>query len=635
MLRSLFIAILTTPFFALTKPIPVEDLFRNAEFAGFQISPDGTYLAAIGEWEDRYNLFVFNLETGQPQRLTAMKRNNVTGLAWASDTRLLYFMDLDGNESLGVFAIDRDGGNPETLVEPLATKPGVYQFRYTLPLDLLDNEDDYILAVNNDNQSDYPDVYRMNIQRGGKKIEVSNPGNVISWITDQSGVVRIGMTSDKAAKKNGIIYRENADSEWRSIATFSKDSPSWAPIAFDHDGKTLYVSSNLDADTRGIYKYDLESMEMGDLIYRNDTFDAAGLLYSDYRKDPIGVRYAREKAHQIWFDEEKEMIQGIIDNTFPDTTNVVTTMSDDESKMVVASYSDKQAAFYTLFSIEGGSLKRTPLGFSREWLKPEDMAEVQPITYETRDGLTIHGYLTLPKDYDGETPIGLIVHPHGGPWARDNWGFNPTLQFFASRGFGVLQMDFRSSTGYGRKHEKAGNKKWGEEMQLDVIDALDWTIENYNIDESRVGIYGASYGGYTVMAQLTQFPERYHFGINNVGPVDLFELIEHRRELKQLEVVDYYNRTIGHIKDERELLEKHSPINYIENIDDPIFIIHGVKDPRVPISQARMLRTAMKKHKKPFEWLVKTDEGHGFRKEENRIEQYEKIEQFIKPWTKL
>lgn len=171
-------------------------------------------------------------------------------------------------------------------------------------------------------------------------------------------------------------------------------------------------------------------------------------------------------------------------------------------------------------------------------------------------------------------------------------------------------------------------------MQFDVVDGLNWALENANIDKGRVGIYGGSYGGYTVMAQLTQFPELYNFGINVVGPVDLYEQIEFYRSLGRDEAVDFYHRTIGHTKDERDLLEKHSPINYIENIDDPIFIIHGVKDPRVSIAQARMLRSALKKHKKPFEWLVKTDEGHGFRKEENRIEEFNRIESFIKPWTK-
>jgi len=637
MLRSLFIALLTTPLFAFPKPIPVEDLFKNAEFIGFQISPDGTHVAALGEWEDRYNLFVFNLETGEPKRLTAMKRNNVNGLVWASDNRILYFMDEDGNETFGMFGIDKDGGNPQVLVPTLQSKSG-YQFRYTSLIDILKDDPDHVLVVNNDNHKDYPDVYLMNIQRSGRntKIVESNPGNVVGWVTDQSGVVRIGVTSDKVAKKDGIIYRENEEAEWEELATFSKDSPSWSPLTFDHDGQTLYVASNLDADTRGVYKYDLANREMGALLYRDDTYDASGLMYSDYRKSPIGVRHATDKVKQVWFDEEKEMIQEIIDNTYPKTLNLVTDMSEDESKFIVASFADVQPAFYTLFSIENGSLKRTPLGYSRRWNKPEEMAETKPITYESRDGLTIHGYFTLPKNYNPMKKSGLIVYPHGGPWARDNWGFDPSIQFFASRGFAVLQMNFRCSEGYGRKHLKAGNNKWGEEMQYDIIDGLDWAIANANIDDSRVGIYGGSYGGYTVMAQVTQYPERYNFGINVVGPVDLYEQIMHyKNELENEEAVDHYHRTIGHTKDDRELLEKHSPINYIENIDDPIFIIHGIRDPRVPIAQACMLRAAMKKHGKAFEWLVKTDEGHGFRKEENRIEEFEKIEKFIKPWTKL
>lgn len=635
MLRAVLIALFATYAIAQAKPIPVQDLFRNAEFIGFQISPDGTHLAALGEWQDRYNLFVFNLQTGEAQRLTAMQANNVNSLIWSSNERILYFMDEDGNETYGMFAINRDGTEPETLVPTIATRPGAYQFRYTSPLDTLKDDDRYILVINNENHRDYPDVYRMDTYSGGKKIEVSNPGKVTGWVTDQNGVVRIGVTSDKAAKEDGIIYRKDENSDWETLATFPKDSPNWTPLVIDHDGKTLYIASNLDADTRGIFKYDLEKREVGDLLFRDDTYDASGLIYSDYRKAPIGVGYEKEKATSIWWDEEKKMVQEIVDNTFPGTTNIISSMDDKETQFVVASFSDVQPAFYTLFSITDGSLRRTPLGFSRKWLNPEDMSPVSPITYETRDGLTIHGYLTLPKDYDESESCGLIVYPHGGPWARDSWGFDPSIQFFTSRGFAVLQMNFRSSEGYGWKHLKAGDKKWGEEMQYDVVDGLKWTMENHNIDPTRVGIYGGSYGGYTVMSQVTQFPELYNFGINVVGPVDLYEQIMHyKQDLDNQEAVDYYHRTIGHSKDDRELLEKHSPINYIANIDDPIFIIHGVRDPRVPISQARMLRAEMKKQKKPFEWLVKTDEGHGFRKEENRIEEFQKIEEFIKPWVK-
>ncbi|MBK1875427.1 S9 family peptidase [Pelagicoccus mobilis] len=635
MLRAHIIAFIAIPFLAFSKPIPVEDLFRNSEFVGFQISPDGTHVAALGEWEDRYNLFVFNLETGQPRRLTEMKRNNVGGIVWASNDRIIYRMDEDGNETFGMFAIDKDGGNPQILV-PTVQSQSKIKLRITSIIDLLEDDPDHILVSSNDKHQDYPDVYLMNIQKEQrKKIVLSNPGKVVGWMTDQEGNVRIGIVSDQASKTDSIIYRENEKADWEKLATFPKNSPNWLPAAFDHDGKTLYIASNLTTDKRGIYKYDLEKREIGSLIFEDDEYDSSGLIYSDYRKAPIGVRYSKEKATTKWFDEEKEVIQEIIDNTLPDTINLINSMPDDESKFVVASFSDVQPVFYTLFSIENGSLQRTPLGFSRKWQKPETMANTQPITYQARDGLTIHGYFTLPKDYNPKKKCGLIVYPHGGPWARDNWGFDPSIQFFASRGFAVLQMNFRCSEGYGLEHLNAGNKKWGEEMQYDVVDGLKWALENANIDEKRVGIYGGSYGGYTVMSQVTQFPELYSFGINVVGVVDLYEQIEFYKERDRDEAVDFYHRTIGHTKEDRELLEKHSPINYIENIDDPIFIIHGVRDPRVSIAQARMLRAAMKKHGKKHEWLVKTDEGHGFRKEENRIEEFEKIEKFIKPWTKL
>ena len=614
------------------KEISVEDFFKNPEFGAFKISPNGEYVGALGDWEGKLNLFVFDLATGEARRLTGMKDNNVYDFIWANDDRLLFFMRKDGNESAGMFAINKDGSRYRILVEPLEARGAVYKLRITAPIDRLKDEDDYILVANNDHRQDYPDVYKMDINTGRKKIVVANPGNVQGWITDKNGVVRIGITSDIDEDKEGIIYRESENAEWETLAEFEKEARHWIPFEFDHDGKTLYILSNLENDTYGIYKYDLEKREIGELMYKDDGYDMGGLLYSDYIKKPIGVVYDREKVKVVWTDEEKKVIQDIVDNTFPDTFNSLYSMSEDESKIVVASSSDRQPTFYTLFSIENGSLKRVPLAYTRKWIHSEDLAEMKPISFKTRDGLTVHGYLTVPKDFKAPGP--MIVHPHGGPWARDEWGYDSRVQFMANRGFAVLQIDFRCSQGYGYEFLHAGDKKWGEEMQYDIVDGVQWAIKEGIADPKRIGIFGYSYGGYATMAQVTLYPDMYQFGIDGLGPVNLVDSINHRIKpgVDQREVYDYYCRTIGSPKDERELLEKDSPINYIERIKAPLLLIYGGNDTRVPIDQFYQLRGALEANNKEYESIVKADEGHGFAKEENRLEEYRLIDKFLKPY---
>lgn len=624
------LAITGNPLTANNVPrIPVEDFFRNPEFASFQVSPNGRYVAALGPFENRLNLFVFDREDGAIQRITETRRNSVQSFVWANNDRLLYFMDDDGNESFGIFAVNRDGSRSRVLVEPIAARQGVTVLRQTILLDRYDQDDDLIMVINNDRHLDYPDVYLMNIQNGGRRIFERNPGNVVSWVPDQSGVIRAAIFSDRAAKEQGILYRSSPAEDWKEIVRFGVDAPSWSPIAFDHSEEILYVSSNLQQDRAGIYAYILETGEF-ELIYENDVVDVSGLIMSDFRQSPIGIIYQEFKPRTVWFDEEKKDIQMILDENFPDTVNIISSMSDEEDVMVITSYSDRQPVFFNLIAIgDDGTLSLTPLGHSRSWLNPEYLSEMRPISIEARDGKTLHGYLTIPTGSDGKN-LPMVVHPHGGPWARDNWGFNPTIQFLANRGFAVLQINFRGSTGFGRTLLRAGDKQWGESMQHDVIDAVRWAIEEGIADRDRIGIYGASYGGYTVMAQMTQYPEYYQWGINNVGPVELRALIRHRRQLTEL--LDFYSRTIGHPDDERDLLAAHSPINFIDRLQAPVFIIHGSLDPRVPVAQANMLRREMRRHNKEYKWLVKTDEGHGFRKEENRIEQYQQIEAFLAPF---
>lgn len=624
--------------------IPVESFFKSTGFAKFRVSPNGKYLSALADWKGARNLYVIDLNTRIPTRVTAIKSQMIKDYFWGNNDRLVFTMDYNGNESWGLFAVDRDGGHPRTLVPPLKST-GSRVFRYTWPLDLLNKSRDEILVVSNKRNVDYPDVYRLNINNGGQVISVANPGTFTKWFTDQSGNVRLAEAKDIDGNTS-YHYQEKEGTKWDRIANFSFKQKKWSPAGpqnreyfknltppqqpFGYDHNILYISSDIDREVTALYEFNLKTRKQGRMIYECQSNDVSHLILSDYIRKPIGVYFETDKFQSYWFHEEKKMIQEFLDKKFPGLISVITNVSDDHSRLVIASYSDRHPIIYSLLSITEGRLEFEILA-DNGIIEPTRLSEVKPIVFKARDGVTLHGYLTLPNNKKHKD-LPMIVHPHGGPWLRDSWRYNPEVQFLASRGFVVLQINFRSSQSYGRKFLHAGDKLWGTKMQTDLVDGINWILDQGLVDRKRIGIYGSSYGGYATMAQLVFYPELYQFGITAFGPIDLISLINWRKKLRQKIAYAYYTKTIGDPRVDKEMLNAYSPINYLNRIQAPVFIVHGTRDPRVPIAQAKRLRAGLIKENKDYTWLIKKDEGHGFRKTENKIELYSKIDEFLQPY---
>ena len=626
------------------EDIPVESFFKSTGFSNFGISPNGKYLSALADWKGTTNLYVIDLESRTPVRVTAIKDQKIKDYFWGNDDRLVFTMDYHGNESWGLFAVDRDGSNPRVLVPPLQST-GSFVFRYTWPLDLLKNSSHEILVVNNKRNVDYPDVYRLNINDGGQILSAANPGAFTQWFTDQKGSVRLAEATDIYGNTH-YHYRESEGMKWEVIASFSFKEKRWSPVQsqnrewfeslkppqqpFGYDRNILYVSSDIDRKVAALYEYNLKTRKLGRMLFACKTNDVTRLILSDYIQKPVGVYYETDKRQSYWFHKEKQMIQQFLDEKFPELINLIINTNDDHSRLIIASYSDRHPVIYSLLSIKEGALDFEILADNRV-IEPTLLSEVKPIQFEARDGITLHGYLTLPNKKKLKN-LPLIVHPHGGPWVRDSWGFDPEVQFLASRGFAILQVNFRSSSGYGREFLHAGDKRWGTTMQTDLIDGINWLVDQGIADRNRIGIYGSSYGGYATMAQMVFYPELYQFGITAFGPIDLVSLINWRKKWKQKVAYAFYTRTIGDPKDDKEMLNAYSPINFLDRIQAPVFIVHGTRDPRVPIDQAKRLRSGLVKANKEYEWLVIKDEGHGFRKQKNKNSLYTKIDEFLQPY---
>ncbi len=616
------------PAFAEQKSL--EHFFKKPQFAGFQLSPDGKNLGVLAPVEGRMNLIILNLKDRKPVLVTGEKDQDISGFMWANNNRLLFFMDKDGNESFGIFAVNKDASKFRMLAEPAESqaRQGRRVIEVTSVLDVLIDDEDNVLVTNNKRRPANPDIYKMNINTGRKKLVTRNPGDIVGWTTDWDGnVVGAGYVD---GGYNGFMVYNKETKKFEEKTRFRFDEPAFSPVFMKEDGINGYAQStiNPDGSTRdkaALFEFNLETMKLGDLVYEHDVVDCCGPLGNRKTKDIIGVSYTVGIPKVVYLDPTWKARMKAINQALPDTLNRISSMNREESIAVVASGSSTQPTRYYLLDMAKGSLEELPS--SMPWIDPAEMAEMKPILLKARDGLELHGYLTLPHGSDGKN-LPLIINPHGGPWARDGWGFNPETQFLASRGYAVMQVNFRGSVGFGRNHFDKGNKQWGRSMQDDLSDAVQWAIDQGIADKDRVCIYGGSYGGYAAMAGLTFSPELYKCGINYVGVTSLALLFETMPTSWDAQRVMMTER-VGDPDKEKEFLEEWSPSNHADKIQVPVFMAYGLRDPRVDIKHAFVMEKAMKKNDVEYELMIKKREGHGFRKQENRYDFYGKMESFL------
>ena len=597
--------------------IPMEDFFRNPEKSSFNISPDGLQIAYMKPWEEgnrMMNIYVKAIDSDEELRLTKASERSIYGFFWISDERIAYIQDKGGDENLRLYAVNIDGTNEVNLTPFDNVKSQI--------IDDLEDDPDFMIIGLNIRNPQIHDAYRLNVNSGELTMLAENPGNISSWMTDNNGVLRIATTSDGV--NTSILYRENETEDFKSILTTNfKESVS--PLFFTFDNKELYVSSNRNRDKSAIYTFNLDNAKEEKLIFEHPDVDVYNLMRSKKRKIITGVAYTTDKTHKVFFDKEREVLQQKLEAELPGVDIGISGFNSDETKAVLVAYSDKSRGTYYYYDLEKDNLVK--LADLSPWLNKEDMASMVPITYKSRDGLTIHGYLTLPVASSGEN-LPVVVNPHGGPWARDYWGFNPEVQYLANQGYAVFQMNFRGSTGYGREFWEKSFKQWGKTMQDDITDGVNWLISEGIADPDRVAIYGASYGGYATLAGLTFTPDLYACGVDYVGVSNLFTFIETIPPYWELYREMLYEM-VGHPEKDKELLTVASPALNVENIKAPLFIAQGANDPRVKKAESDQMVEALKNQGVDVPYMVKENEGHGFYNEENRFDFYRAMTDFL------
>lgn len=608
-----------------TYKYTVEDYFKTPEAFSFQLSPDGKYLSYMKRRETgERDVYLQDTDTQKETLLIKQEEDLIRGYYWANKNRILYMQDKGGNENYHVFGVDISGENKKELTPYEGVRVNIIE-------PLREDKDHVIIQMNKDNiQQEEP--YRLNINTGEVTklftVEAGGPP-VAGYDFDRFGNLR-AITRIVDGINTETLYKIDGEFKQLLVADFGD---AFGISSFNvKDGKPdeAYVVSNLGQDKVEIQLYDLKANKKINTIFSNDTFDVSGMSLSrkrDYEIDYFS--YTGEKSMIIPVSETYKKIYARLKKEFGDKQFFTVDRTDEEDKYLVVVTSDKIVAEYYIYDVEKDSVNL--LYKLLPHLKAEDMATMKPISFQSRDGLSIHGYITLPTNYKEGDKVPVIVNPHGGPQGvRDSWGFNPEAQLFASRGYATLHVNFRISGGYGKEFLKAGFGQIGRKAMDDVEDGIEYIIQQGWADKDKVAIYGGSHGGYAVLRGMTKTPDIYACGVDYVGVSNLHTFMEtippYWEKYRELLYKIWYNPSIP---EEKTIMDEISPALHVEKIKKPLFVVQGANDPRVNINEADQIVETLRERGVEVPYMVKYDEGHGFAKEENRLDLYKAMMGFF------
>lgn len=598
-----------------SEKIPVGDFFRNPDRLTYKLSPNGKYLAFLAPYKDRLNIHIQHVNSDSSWRITGLTDRDISRFGWAGNDRLYFLRDTNGDENYYLSTVDLEGKETKVLTR--------FEGVRTEIIDELQHDPGALLVGLNKRKPQVFDVFKLNLVSGELKAELENPGNYSEYLADEQGAIRMVVTTDGTSK--AFLHRNSKDQPFEELFSIGfKDA--FVPIKFHPTQPNwVYALSNVGRDKKAAILFDLKKLETVKVIYEHPSYDVDWLVFSRKDHEPLFVQYTDWKMQYHFLADRAEKLYKKVVKQLGEDEVVFTGSDEKEIKVVIRTYSDRTMGAYYLYDTETNDLRL--LADVSPWLKKEKMAEVRPISYTSRDGMIINGYLTIPNCTKAKN-LPMVVVPHGGPWSRDVWRFDQNVQFLANRGYAVLQMNFRGSTGYGRAFWEASFKQWGKNMQNDITDGVNHVIKQGIADPKRIAIYGGSYGGYAVLAGLAFTPDLYACGIDYVGVSNLFTLMQTIPPYWEQGRAMFYEM-IGHPQADSLHYVQASPVFHADKIKVPLMVIQGAKDPRVKKAEADQIVEALAARGVEVDYILREDEGHGFRKQENRIAMYESIEAFL------
>lgn len=610
----------------------IEDFVQYPTQFSFQFSPTGLYLSYKERDEaGKIHLYIKNTITDEITRVLEQGEDLIREYGWANNERIYYLKDNGGNEIYHLFAVDINGKNrieltPFDNVETVIVNDLKAQKKYM------------IIKMNKDNHQVY-EPYMINIETGDlhKLFEIKNSANQIhSFFFDNDGVLR-GYTQLQNGTEYEFFYRSNQNEPFQQVVKWSSKDK-FKIIDFDYSTENpddAFVISNINSNTDEIISFDFGKKRVSKRIFSNATYDVKGLACSQKRAYEIDYfYYEAEKNTIVPVSKTYTKLHNRFAEYFKDKCFSITDKTFTEDKYLLFVESDKLYGMYFLYDAKKDKFKE--LLNCKPNLKEEDMAEVRPIKFTSRDSLTIYGYLTFPKESKTGKKVPLIVHPHGGPhYVRDSWGFNPENQLFANRGYAVLQINYRGSHGYGKEFYQASFKQIGRKMLNDIEDGISYVKTLDLINENKIAIYGGSYAGLATLQSLIKTPDLYTCGVDYVGPTNLFTFFEsmppYMKPRMNMLYAAWYN---PNIEEEKQIMKEVSPALNIDKLNKPIFVIQGANDPRVNINESDRIVRMMRERGFDIPYMVKYNEGHGFVHEENEIELYNAMLGFFAKYLK-
>jgi dipeptidyl aminopeptidase/acylaminoacyl peptidase len=574
-------------------------LLGNPERTSPQLSPNGRRLLFLAPSDGVLSVWLQTVGADDARVVAKDPARPIRIAQWSADgSRILFLQDAGGDENFHIFAVDPSEGSAIDLTP----HPGV---RASL-LDVDDDRPDTLLVAQNERDRRYFDVHRLSLATGRDELDTENPGDVADWAADSDLVVRAAMRS-KPDGSYAIIVRDAPAQPWRTLIEPEPDDGIPSVVAFTPDGRALYVITAYGANAKRLMRYDLATGAATPIV-EDETYDVGDVVVSRRTKDLIAARIQRDRAewHVIDPDYAADFaaLRAGLGGDFS-----VRICDRDDARWVVSEVRDDASPAFWIY--ERATMTPTKLFDARPALAAYTLAPMTPIAFAARDGLELHGYLTRPPNAAGALPLVLFVH--GGPWARDEWGFNSMVQLLANRSYAVLQVNFRGSTGYGKAFLNAGDRQWAGTMRTDLLDAKDWAVAQGVADPARVGIFGGSYGGYAVLTALTFSPDAFACGVDVVGPSNLNTLLSSIPPYWETLRTEF-SRRMG---EDEAFLNTQSPLFKADRIRAPLLIAQGANDPRVKIGESDQIVAAMRANDRPVTYVVFEDEGHGFARPEN------------------
>ena len=605
-----------------------ELFFGNPEISTATLSPDGRYIAFRKPWNETLNVWVKKAEEpfNSARRVTSETRRPIPSFFWSRDSKyILFVQDQGGDENYNVYAVDPGStptaGHDVPSARNLTEAKGARALIYDVPR----QSTDLIHVGLNDRDPAWHDLYDVKISTGERKLVRKNTEKISGWVFDRAGRLRLATRTTDAGDTEILRVTDTGFDQVYSCTVFE----TCGPLQFHPDNTRVYMVTNKgEPDLVRLVLFDPQTKkeELADTDPENQV-DFGGGLFSEKTGELVGTVYAGEKSRIYFRDKEFQADYERIKAKLPGRELTFAGSTSDERKWMMVASSDTEPGERHLYDRDAKTLTKQYQVFEK--LPRQALAEMKPIRYKSSDGLEIPAYLTLPK---GLAPKNLptLVVPHGGPWARDQFGYSPMAQFFANRGYAVLQPNFRGSAGFGEKFINAGNNQWGEKMQDDITSGVKHLVSQGIADPKRVGILGGSYGGYATLAGVAFTPELYAAGVSIVGPSNLNTLLESIPPYWEAGRKMFYMRMGDPTTPEgKKQLERQSPLFSAQKIKTPLLVVQGANDPRVKKAESDQIVIALRDRNFPVEYLVATDEGHGFARPVNNMAMFAAIEKFL------